>query len=138
LHAKLPKGQAFGCKSRDSESPRRRPAGKYVREPPAMTGAGNRDDRATARQQPGEGQLRRGATLDFGKLAQSRHELEVAAHILLLKTRHAPARIAVLQVFATSDGPGQKAAAERAIGHKADAQPLAETEDFPLDITTPQ
>jgi hypothetical protein len=62
---------------------------------------------------------------------------QIAAQIVVLKPRHVAARVASTQCRNIGDVAGQEAAAERAVGDKADAELFAEWQDLGLDIAGP-
>ena len=103
-----------------------------------MAGAGDRHDRGRPRQYPGDRELRWGAVLGCGVLLQLLDQPEVAAQIVALKPRHVAPRIARPHRLDIGDIAGQKSAAERAVGNKADAEFLAEGQDLGLDLAGPQ
>src|SRR5690349_3414903 len=103
-----------------------------------MARAGDWDDEWAPRQQPGERELRRGAALGRGMRLQFLDQAEIALQVLRLETRHAAACIALAQPVEARHAAGQKAAPERAVGDKADAELLAKRQHLGLDITSPQ
>ena len=68
----------------------------------------------------------------------SADEREVAAQVLLLEARPAPAEVALLQVVDRADPPGEEAAAERAVGDEADSELADGRQDLGLGITRPE
>src|ERR1051326_7943127 len=104
----------------------------------AALGAGNGRNVVTLGQHPGQGKLR-GATLLLSRdLFDFRHQIKVLLEVFSLKARRHAAEIVGGQVFKALELSSQKAASERAIGHKADAQFAYGGQNFILGIALPQ
>src|SRR5205823_13756069 len=99
--------------------------------------AGDGNDLAPLRQNPGERQLRRLAILLRRNLSDALDEPHVLSEVLILKARELSAPVVLRQVFRLLEASRQEAATERAISDKADAQLPARGEDFRLNVTSP-
>src|SRR5215469_8962656 len=104
----------------------------------AMTGAGDRHDVGSPRQDPGKRQLRRRAVLGCSEILQLFQQLEVAAQIIALKPRHIAACVARSQFRDVAERAGQETPAERAVDDKPDTELFTERQDLSLDVTGPQ
>src|SRR5581483_5697910 len=89
-------------------------------------------------QHPGERQLRRRAVLFPGDGFDAAHEIEVALKIFSLKARVGAAPVVRRQVLLASDGAGEKTAAERAVGDKADAERAHGGQDIFFRLAAPE
>src|SRR6185436_3982154 len=82
----------------------------------------NRDDVGTARQQPGERELRRRAALLPREILDAGHEIEIALEVLALKARVLTTPVAWREIVHRAEPSGEEPAAERAVGDEADAE----------------
>src|SRR5262249_44346001 len=109
---------------------RRRQArrGGVLVEPARLARAGGRHDARTPAGEPGQGELGRGRAELGGQGAEGLDEGQVVADVLGLEPGHVPAQVGGAEARGVGDGPGEEAPAERAVGHEADAELVAEVE----------
>src|SRR3984893_8908411 len=91
-------------------------------EPCDPLGAGDRDDVGPLRQEPSQGELRRGATLVLGDRFKALDEGASLGKFVPREGGRPAARVARVEVGEIGNGPGEQAAAERGIGDKSDAE----------------
>src|SRR2546427_6833319 len=101
-------------------------------------GAGDRHDVLALRQQPGEGELRRGTALLPRDRLHPRHQVEVPREVLPLEARVVAAPVVRGEVLEAVDLPGEEPAPERAVGHEADPELAARRQDLVLGVARPQ
>src|SRR6202030_3295165 len=101
-------------------------------------GAGNGHDVLPLRQHPGERQLRRAAALRFRERSHLIDQRQIAREVLALEARVGAPVVIGLEILGALDGAGEKAAAERTVGHEADAEALAALQYAVLGIARPQ
>ena len=113
-------GGAAGVRGAEHSSGR----GGVLGDPLLAAAAGDGDDVGSLGEQPGQGELARRQPEPGGQLTQRRDLAEVALQGLAVKPRVLTAEITGVDV-GPGQGGGEQAAAERAVGHQADAQPPA-------------
>src|SRR3954471_15204943 len=96
--------------------------------------AGDRHDVLASRENPRDGDLARLRIVLAGDLLDHAHELHVLVERLALEARVHAAEVALVEVVGALDRAGQEAAAERRVGHEADAQLARGVEDALLGV----
>jgi hypothetical protein len=104
----------------------------------AALGPGDRDDVVALGQHPCKRELRRRHALGGGELLDRGDEVEVALEVLALEARVPAAEVVVGEVVERLDLAGQEPAAERRVGHEADAELAAGRQDLVLGVARPQ
>jgi len=103
----------------------------FLKVGPAL-GSGDGHHVLALRQNPGQRQLRRIALLSLGYGLQAAHVCQVLFEIPTLEARAVPPPVVGRKIVDFLDFPREEAAAQRAVGHKANAQLPAGGEDsFP-------
>ena len=99
--------------------------------------AGDGDDVVAHRQRPGDQELRERAALCPRQIAQALDERQVVPGIVALKPRERAPAVGGGQLVCRGNGPGEKAASERAVGDEPNAEFAAGRQQFGLGITRP-
>src|SRR5579884_700565 len=87
---------------------------------------------------PGQCQLAGTALLFIGNLPYSIYQFQVFIEVITLETRVVPAEVVFRNVAGVFKAAGQKAASQRAVGHKTNAQFPGGIEDFLFRISCPE
>ena len=135
-----PTGTASSSAARSSARQLDVERGRVLLEVAAALGAGNRDHVLALGQHPRERELAGRDLLVGGQRLDPLDQLQVGVEVLAGEAGHRSApEVAVLQVVRRLEPPGQEAAAERAVGHEADAQLAHRVEqDLALHVAGPQ
>ena len=101
-------------------------------------GSGNRNNVVALREHPRERELRGRAFLFAGDLFDATHQIEILLEVFSLKARRVTAIIVGCEVFEFLKLPGQKSAAEWAIGDETNAEFAAGGQNFVFGIARPE
>src|SRR5712671_998976 len=101
-------------------------------------GARDRDNIVAAREQPGDGNLRRRDAALFGGGLERYEQVQVLFEIAFLETRMGMAPVGGNEIVARLERAAQEPAPQRRIGHEADAEFLERRQNLLLDVAGPQ
>src|SRR5262249_6194743 len=102
-----------------------------------MLRSGDRNDVVALRKDPGQGQLRRLASLRGGERLDAAHQFQILLKIIGFKSREPEPAVIRCELIHPPEAAREEAAPERAVCHKSDAQLSADRENVLLNIACP-